>query len=102
MRIRTLVMLTVATVGMAMPAAAQMYNPAYPFCMRLYTIDGEDVQCEFTSLEQCKQSASGRPATCISNPYAKAGAPTPVEQQAPAPAPAPAGKKGKPAPRRAN
>jgi hypothetical protein len=90
MRIRMLVMLTIATVGTAMPAVAQTYNPANPFCMRLYTIDGEDVECEYSSLQQCKQSASGRPATCIPNPYAKAAAPAPVEQQAPGPAPAPA------------
>lgn len=95
MRIRMLVMLTIATVGTAMPAVAQTYNPANPFCMLLYTIDGEDVECEYSSLQQCKQSASGRPATCIPNPYAKAAAPAPVEQRAPAPAPTPAGKKGK-------
>jgi hypothetical protein len=101
MRIRMLVMLTIASVGTAVPAVAQTYNPANPFCMLLYTIDGENVECEYSSLQQCKQSASGRPATCIPNPYAKAAAPAPVGQQGPAPAPAAAEKKGKPA-RQAN
>jgi hypothetical protein len=99
MRIWIPVILTIMTVSTAMPAAAQTYSPDYPFCMRLYTIDGEQIECDFGTLQQCAQSASGRAASCIANPYAKAAAPAPVEQQAPAPAPA--DKKGEPA-RRTN
>lgn len=101
MRIRMLVMSAIMTVGITMPAVAQTYNSAYPFCMRLYTIDGEQVECDFSTLQQCAQSASGRAATCIANPYAKAAAPALVEPTQ-ALAPAPAGKKGKLATRRAN
>lgn len=85
MRIRFRVILTIAMISTAMPVAAQTYSPDYPFCMRLYTIDGEQIECNFGTLQQCAQSASGLSATCIPNPYAKAAAPTPVE---PAPAPA--------------
>jgi hypothetical protein len=97
MRIRMLAMLTIATLGSAVPAVAQTFNPDYPFCMRRYTIDGEQIECNFSSLQQCTESASGLPATCIPNPYARAAAPARVEQQAPAPAPAAAERTGKPA-----
>jgi hypothetical protein len=95
MRIRMLVISAIVTFSTAVPALAQTFSPDYPFCMRRYTIDGEQIECNFGSLQQCTQSAAGLPATCIPNPYAKAAAPAPVEQQAPAPTPAPAGKKGK-------
>jgi hypothetical protein len=96
MRIWIPAILTIMIVSTAMPAAAQTYSPDYPFCMRLYTIDGEQIECNFGSLQQCAQSASGLSATCIANPYAKAVAPAPVEPT-PAPPPAPAKNKGKPA-----
>ena len=88
MRIWIPAMVAMTTLCAAVPAAAQTYNPAHPFCMRLYSIDGEDVECEYSSLEQCKQSASGRPATCIPNPYFKGAGPASAEPQAPAAAPA--------------
>jgi Protein of unknown function (DUF3551) len=60
--------LAILTIGMVSPAAAQMYDPAYPVCLRLYdrTIYYE---CSYTSLPQCNASASGRSAQCVVNPY---------------------------------
>ncbi|MEH2543230.1 MULTISPECIES: DUF3551 domain-containing protein [unclassified Bradyrhizobium] len=60
--------LAILTIGMVSPATAQMYDPAYPVCLRLYdrTIYYE---CSYTSLPQCNASASGRSAQCVVNPY---------------------------------
>lgn len=58
---------------------AQTYDPRYPVCMQVFgELEGERMDCIFTSLAQCKASAFGRPAMCLINPYF-----------APAPAPAP-------------
>jgi hypothetical protein len=69
MRIPTLAILTIATVLTAAPARAQTYNPDYPVCLQTYGISGGYIACGYTSLTQCAQSASGRAAQCIINPY---------------------------------
>jgi hypothetical protein len=47
-----------------------MYDPNYPVCMHVYgELEGERMDCIFGSLAQCAASASGRPATCLINPY---------------------------------
>ena len=69
MRILAMGILTIATVLTAAPALAQMYNPDYPVCLQTYGIDGGYIGCGYTSLAQCAQSASGRAAQCIINPY---------------------------------
>lgn len=54
------------------PARAQTYDPRYPVCMKVYAGDdsgGEWIDCSYSSLEQCRASASGRPAMCDPNPY---------------------------------
>ena len=66
MRIPALVILTVVTVSAA--ARAQTYDPAYPVCLHVFR-PWEYFQCAYTSLAQCAQSASGRPAMCVINPY---------------------------------
>jgi hypothetical protein len=66
MRISALAILTIVTVSTAAPAGAQTYNPAYPVCLEKY---GSYIECAYTSLAQCAQSASGRAATCVINPY---------------------------------
>jgi hypothetical protein len=50
------------------PASAQTYDPGYPVCLHVY---GEITyyECGYTSLPQCKASASGRAALCVINPY---------------------------------
>ncbi len=68
MRIAALAILTIVTVLTA-PARAQTYDPAYPVCLHNYSIDGGNIECSHTSLAQCAQSASGRAAQCITNPY---------------------------------
>ena len=67
MRILALAILAIGLASLG-PAAAQMYDPAFPVCLRLYdrTIYYE---CRYTSLPQCNASASGRPAQCVINPY---------------------------------
>jgi Protein of unknown function (DUF3551) len=53
----------------AAPARAQTYAPGYPVCIQTYGITGNAIDCSFTSMDQCRASASGRAAQCISNPY---------------------------------
>jgi hypothetical protein len=75
MRFPALAMLVIATVLtaapalLATPAWAQTYSPDYPVCLQTYGIDGNYIECGYTSLPQCAQSASGRAAQCIANPY---------------------------------
>jgi hypothetical protein len=77
MRIPALASLTIAAVLLAAPARAQRYDPDYPVCLQTYGIGGDSIGCGYTSLAQCAQSASGRSAQCIVNPFfAGARAPT--------------------------
>jgi hypothetical protein len=69
MRISAWTILLPATFLATAPARAQMYNPDYPVCLQVYGIGGGYIACGYASLEQCAQSASGRAAQCIVNPY---------------------------------
>src|SRR5256885_2670399 len=51
------------------PARAQTYDPNYPICLQVYGIDGDYIACGYTSMDQCRLSAWGRAAQCITNPY---------------------------------
>jgi hypothetical protein len=51
------------------PTHAQTFDPRYPVCMQLATIGGLQWKCEYTSIEQCAASASGRAGSCMMNPY---------------------------------
>lgn len=68
---RALARIIVATAAVltAALAQAQTYDPTYPVCMRVYSIDGKYIECRYTSLAQCAASASGRGAMCVTNPY---------------------------------
>ena len=69
---RKLLPLTLMLVGtvVATSAQAQTYGPGYPVCLHVYgSLEGERIDCIFTSLAQCAASASGRSATCEINPY---------------------------------
>src|ERR1700758_1109441 len=55
------------------PAQAQTYDPAFPVCIQTYGLDGNYIECSFTSMDTCRASASGRAAQCIANPYYAAG-----------------------------
>lgn len=52
------------------PAPAQTYDPRYPVCIEIYTIDGSNIDCSYLSMAQCAASASGQEARCYANPYA--------------------------------
>jgi hypothetical protein len=68
MRIPALAILATATILTAAPTLAQTYSPDYPVCLHVYSENG-GIDCAYTSLAQCAQSASGRGAQCITNPY---------------------------------
>ena len=80
MRILTCSILAAAMALAAVPARAQTYDPNYPVCMHVYgTLGGGDYfDCSFTSLPQCRATASGRSATCDVNPFF-----APVRQEPP-------------------
>jgi hypothetical protein len=62
--------LALAMAVIATSVQAQMYDPSYPVCMHVYgELEGERMDCIFTSLAQCAATASGRSATCLINPY---------------------------------
>ncbi|VIO76244.1 hypothetical protein CI1B_63110 [Bradyrhizobium ivorense] len=75
MRLRTCVIAALGVclvgVGLTGPAAAQAYDPNYPVCLRVYggTLTSDYIDCRFTSLPECRATASGRPATCSVNPF---------------------------------
>ncbi|MDH2382442.1 DUF3551 domain-containing protein [Bradyrhizobium sp. CER78] len=77
-----LTMLAAIGVGIAGPAAAQMYDPNYPVCMEVYggRLTPEYIDCSFTSLPQCQATASGRSAKCSVNPFYKGPRPQPRER----------------------
>jgi hypothetical protein len=54
----------------AMPVAAR----EFPYCIKGCDFGAGD--CSFSSLSQCQASASGRDASCASNPYFTAKADT--------------------------
>jgi hypothetical protein len=63
---------TIIAMGMicsALPVSAQTYNPNYPVCMQVAAREGSYVECSYVSMEQCRATASGRAAYCLSNPY---------------------------------
>ncbi len=69
MRILALAIVTMATIWTAVPAQAQTYDPAYPVCLHLFKRGGDYYECSYTSLQECRLSASGRGAMCDINPY---------------------------------
>lgn len=51
------------------PALAQTYDPNYPFCMQVVSMDGGlYIDCSFTSMAQCQATASGLAGQCLDNP----------------------------------
>jgi hypothetical protein len=74
MRIPALAILTTAAVLTASPTLAQTYDPRYPVCLQVYQgfVDYY-FECAYTSIPQCRMSASGRAASCVVNPYYAGG-----------------------------
>jgi hypothetical protein len=71
MRLPILTLTAIATLFVAADASAQTYDARYPVCMHVFTSGGggDYYDCSFTSLPQCRVSASGRSASCDLNPY---------------------------------
>jgi len=69
MRIPALAILTISTVLTVAQSQAQTYSPNYPVCLQALSDNGGYIECGYTSLAQCNQSASGRGGTCFMNPY---------------------------------
>jgi uncharacterized protein DUF3551 len=71
-------MLAGGVVLSAASASAQTYDPSYPVCLKVYSPGndggGEYNECRYTSLAQCRATASGLAATCMVNPYFVGGA----------------------------
>jgi hypothetical protein len=59
----------------AASARAQTYDPAWPVCMQTWTKGANFITCSYTSMEQCRVTASGRSAMCMLNPYFAGPAP---------------------------
>lgn len=63
----------IAPIWTAAPAQAQTYDPNFPICLQTYGIGGNYIACGYTSMAQCKATASGRAAQCIINPFFSGG-----------------------------
>ena len=69
MQAMTKIVLAVAMVAAAAPARSQTYDPNYPVCLQVFERGGGYIACGYTSMAQCRASASGRAAQCLINPY---------------------------------
>jgi hypothetical protein len=64
------IILAGATILTAAPATAQRYDPRYPVCLQTWEWGGSTyINCSFTSLDQCRMTASGLSGMCYANPY---------------------------------
>ena len=87
MRLPFLTLTAIFTLLGAADAGAQRYDPAYPVCMHRYTGGGlgggggDYFDCTFTSLPQCRATASGLAATCDLNPYYAFNEPVPPRRR---------------------
>jgi hypothetical protein len=65
-----LAMSALAVLVVSAPVRAQTYDPRSPVCMHVFgELEGERMDCIFSSWAQCQATASSRPATCLMNPY---------------------------------
>ena len=59
-----------AAIVLVTPVTAQRYDPAYPACLQRWGQAGATtIDCSYSSLDQCRATASGLSATCYANPY---------------------------------
>jgi hypothetical protein len=96
MRIRACTILGIGAILIAAPAwaAGGRYDPDHPICMESMSSEGTRIDCEFESIEQCRQGTiGGSSGTCFINPYYVA--PPPEAATAPQPEPAPPVKQAK-------
>ncbi len=71
MRAPAVALLVFGTIAAPQSVCAQTYDPDYPVCLRIYGPDN-DIECRYTSMQQCALAASGRAAQCLVNPYPRA------------------------------
>ncbi len=71
MRAPAVALLVVGAMAVPQSIRAQTYDPDYPVCLRIYGPDN-DIECRYTSMQQCALAASGRAAQCLVNPYPRA------------------------------
>lgn len=65
----TAILVALALLLIAAPTRAQTYDPSYPVCLHVFgDLEGERMDCIYTSLAQCAATASGRAAMCLVNP----------------------------------
>jgi hypothetical protein len=65
----------------ALPAmAGGLPSGGAPYCIKGCDYGGGIGDCSFVSLAQCQATASGRVATCSTNPYFNARAEMPADQ----------------------
>lgn len=69
MRILVVAALAIGAVSITAPAQAQTYGSDYPVCLHVYG-PATYYECRYATLAQCNQSAAGRAAQCVTNPYA--------------------------------
>jgi hypothetical protein len=69
---RSIVRISLVMAGLAMigAAPAEAVGTRHPYCMQGRSSPGSS-NCTFNSLAQCRATASGRPLTCIANPFYK-------------------------------
>ena len=82
MRMLAWITLAIGAILIAAPVGAQTYDPNYPVCLQVYTIDGSHIECRYSTLAECEASAVGRGGTqCMTNPYfAQAGRKRPQQR----------------------
>jgi uncharacterized protein DUF3551 len=64
----TLAMLSLGVLLSSVPASAQTYGGGYPVCLQTFGRFSH-IDCSYASIGQCRASAAGRAAQCITNPY---------------------------------
>ena len=69
MRTSARLFLATAITLAAASAQAQTYDPNYPVCLQTFGRNGGYFACGYTSMQQCRLSASARAAQCVINPY---------------------------------
>jgi len=70
MRMLASIVLASATILSVAPATAQRHDPRFPFCIeRLRSGRSSTIDCRFTSMDQCRMTASGLRARCFANPF---------------------------------
>lgn len=86
MRLVFSTLLAAAALLAAADARAQTYDPRFPVCMHVYTGGGRGgggdyYDCSFTSIPQCRATASGRAASCDVNPFYAFDQPPPARRR---------------------